>query len=127
MVNSTRYITRNSFEHVNNNHKNLKFNQIRDLKKIDKKLQELFSEIKYTFDEHDFERLDDILAEKRQLLDVVSEMIEKQIKRIRTSESSPKNTKLYFGLLLESKDLISSTLNLVQLFREFYVEAKSTL
>jgi phosphate/sulfate permease/uncharacterized coiled-coil protein SlyX len=127
MVNSTRYITRNSFEHVNNNHKNLKFNQIRDLKKIDKKLQELFEEIKYTFDEHDFERLDDILAEKQQLLDMVSEMIEKQIKRIRTSESSPKNTKLYFGLLLESKDLISSTLNLIQLFREFYVEAKTTL
>jgi len=127
MVNSTRYITRNSFEHVNNNHKNLKFNQIRDLKRIDKKLQELFTEIKYTFDEHDFERLDDILAEKQQLLDTVSEMIEKQIKRIRTSESSPKNTKLYFGLLLESKDLISSTLNLIELFREFYVEAKTTL
>ncbi|WP_339647520.1 inorganic phosphate transporter [uncultured Salegentibacter sp.] len=127
MVNSTRYITRNSFEHVNNNHKNLKFNQIRDLKKIDRKLQELFGEIKYTFDEHDFERLDNILAEKQQLLDMVSEMIEKQITRIRTSESSPKNTKLYFGLLLESKDLISSTLNLIQLFREFYVEAKSTL
>jgi len=127
MVNSTRYITRNSFEHVNNNHKNLKFNQIRDLKKIDKKLQELFIEIKYTFDEHDFERLDDILAEKQELLDMVSEMIEKQIKRIRTSDSSPKNTKLYFGLLLESKDLISSTLNLIQLFREFYVEAKTTL
>ncbi|WP_037317420.1 inorganic phosphate transporter [Salegentibacter sp. Hel_I_6] len=127
MVNSTRYITRNSFEHVNNNHKNLKFNQIRDLKRIDKKLQELFAEIKYTFDEHDFERLDNILAEKQQLLDMVSEMIEKQIKRIRTSESSPKNTKLYFGLLLESKDLISSTLNLIELFREFYVEAKTTL
>ncbi|MBZ9729533.1 inorganic phosphate transporter [Salegentibacter sp. JZCK2] len=127
MVNSTRYITRNSFDHVNNNHKNLKFNQIRDLKKIDKKLQELFEEIKYTFDEHDFERLDDILAEKQELLDMVSEMIEKQINRIRTSETSPKNTKLYFGLLLESKDLISSTLNLIQLFREFYIEAKSTL
>jgi phosphate/sulfate permease len=127
MVNSTRFITRNSFEHVNNNHKNLKFNQIRDLKKIDKNIQELFEEIKYTFDEHDFERLDDILAGKQQLLDTVSEMIEKQIKRIRTSESSPKNTKLYFGLLLESKDLISSTLNLIQLFREFYVEARSTL
>lgn len=127
MVNSTRYITRNSFEHVNNNHKNLKFNQIRDLKKIDKKLEQLFSEIKYTFNEHDFERLDSILAEKQALLDTISELIEKQIKRIRTSESSPKNTKLYFGLLLESKDLISSTLNLIQLFREFYVEAKSTL
>jgi len=127
MVNSTRYITRNSFEHVNNNHKNLKFNQIRDLKKIDKKLEQLFTEIKYTFDEHDFERLDDILAEKQELLDTISELIEKQIKRIRSSESSPKNTKLYFGLLLESKDLISSTLNLIQLFREFYVEAKTTL
>jgi hypothetical protein len=43
------------------------------------------------------------------------------------SETSPKNTKLYFGLLLETKDLITSTMSLLQLFQEFNQEARQTI
>ncbi len=119
MVQSIGYITRNSYNHVNNNHKNLKFNQIRDLKKVDNKIQMLFDEIGAIFDEQDFGRIEKVLAEKQDLLDEVAELIEKQISRIRTSESSPKNSELYFGLLLETKDLVTSTMNLLELYREF--------
>ncbi len=126
MVQSIGFITRNSYNHVHNNHKNLKFNQIRDLKKVDDKMQLLFDDIKDTFDNHEFGNIDAILNEKQELLDYVSELIQKQIKRIRTSETSPKNSKLYFGVLLETKDLISSTMGLLQLFQEFYNEARTT-
>ena len=126
MVQSIGFVTRNSYNHVHNNHKNLKFNQIRDLKKVDDKMQILFDEITRTFDNHEFSNIDNLLSEKQELLDYVSELIQKQIQRIRTSESSPKNTKLYFGILLETKDLIGSTMNLLQLFQEFYNEAKTT-
>ena len=37
--------------------------------------------------------------------------------RTRTEESSPKNTTLYFGLLLETKDLLTATMNLLE---EYY-------
>lgn len=127
MVQSISSITRNSYNHVNNNHKNLKFNQIRELKAVDKKMQVLFDQITSTFDSHSFEKIDEILADKQQLLTHVSELIQLQITRIRTSETSPKNTKLYFGILLETKDLIVSTMNLLQLFLEFYKDAKRTL
>jgi len=126
MVQSIGFITRNSYNHVHNNHKNLKFNQIRDLKKIDNKMQVLFDEITETFDNHEFGNITNLLSEKQELMDEVSDLIQKQIERIRTSESSPKNTKLYFGILLETKDLIGSTMNLLQLFQEFYHEARST-
>ncbi|TRO64210.1 inorganic phosphate transporter [Christiangramia sabulilitoris] len=126
MVQSISFIARNSYNHVHNNHKNLKFNQIRDLKKVDDKTQVLFDRITRTFDNHEFSNIDELLNEKNDLMDHVSELIQKQIQRIRTSESSPKNSKLYFGILLETKDLIGSTMNLLQLFQEFYTEAKST-
>ena len=126
MVQSIGFITRNSYNHVHNNHKNLKFNQIRDLKKVDDKMQILFDEITYTFDNHEFGNIDNLLNEKQDLMDYVSDLIQKQIQRIRTSESSPKNTKLYFGILLETKDLIGSTMSLLQLFQEFYNEARAT-
>ncbi|MFV8280229.1 inorganic phosphate transporter [Christiangramia marina] len=126
MVQSISFIARNSYNHVHNNHKNLKFNQIRDLKKVDDRLQVLFDELMLTFNNNEFDKIDSLLNEKQELLDYVSDLIQKQIKRIRTSESSPRNTKLYFGILLETKDLIGSTMNLLQLFQEFYQEARKT-
>ena len=126
MTQSIAFITRNSYNHVHNNHKNLKFNQIRDLKKVDERMQVLFDDIEYAFNNHEFAKIDQILKDKQDLLDYVSDLIQKQINRIRTSETSPRNTKLYFGLLLETRDLITSTMSLLQLFQEFYREAKST-
>ncbi|MGM1055211.1 MAG: inorganic phosphate transporter [Bacteroidota bacterium] len=126
MVQSIGFITRNSYNHVHNNHKNLKFNQTRDLKGIDNKMQMLFDDIKLIFDSHSFSNIDKVIAEKQVLLENISELIEQQIDRIRTTETSPKNSKLYFGLLLETKDLISSTMSLLQLFQEFHKEAKQT-
>lgn len=126
MVQSIGYITRNSYNHVNNNHKNLKFNQIKDLKRVDEKIQALFDEIEQIFSQQDFARIDVVLAGKQELLDEVSLLIEKQIKRIRTTESSPKNSELYFGLLLETRDLVTSTMNLLELYREFDIAVETT-
>ena len=120
MIQSIGYISKNSYAHVNNNHRNLKFNQIRDLKRIDKRLQELFDRIKADFENKSFENIQDIIEEHNELLDYVSSLIEKQVERIRSTETSPKNTKLYFSLLLETKDLIKGTVNLLSLFSEFH-------
>lgn len=127
MVESTAYITKSSYKHVHNNHKNLKFNQIRDLKSVDREMEVLLKEIKNTFDEQSFGEIDKIIFKERLLETKVSGLIQKQIDRIRTSETSPKNTKLYFGLLLESKDLITATINLLELFKQYYEEAKREL
>lgn len=122
MVQSIEFITENSHSHVNNNHKKLKFNQIRDLKTVDTQLQELFSRLEESFNSEDFSKLDIILKDKNVFLDTVSELITKQINRIRTTETSPKNSKLYFSLLLETNDLIKSIMNLLELFREFNLQ-----
>ena len=118
MVQSIEFITSNSYSHVDNNHKKLKFNQIRDLKSVDVQLQDLFSRLEESFKSEDFSKLDDVLKEKNVFLDTVSELISKQINRIRTTETSPKNSKLYFSLLLETNDLIKSIMNLLELFKE---------
>lgn len=119
MVQSIDFITANSYSHVNNNHKPLKFNQIRDLKTIDGQLQQLLQMLEDSFKNEDFYKIDLILNDKQILLDTVSELISKQIKRIRTTETSPKNSKLYFSLLLETNDLVNSVMNLLELFKEF--------
>ncbi|MEM7187640.1 MAG: hypothetical protein AAF466_13385, partial [Bacteroidota bacterium] len=54
---------------------------------------------------------------KQKAFEDISSMIEKQIARTRTEESSPKNTTLYFSLLMETKDLVTALMNLME---EYY-------
>ena len=119
MVQSIDFITANSYSHVNNNHKKLKFNQIKGLKSIDTQLQQLLLVLEDSFKNEDYYKIDFILKDKQVLLDTVSDLITKQIKRIRTTETSPKNSKLYFALLLETNDLVNAVMNLLEMFKEF--------
>lgn len=119
MTQSLSYITQNSHSHIDNNHKQLKFNQTRDLKSVELHILKLFKDIENIFDNKDFDNTDSVLAEKEDVLNKISDLIQKQIERIRTTENSPKNSKLYFGLLLEINDLIKATMNLLELFKEF--------
>ncbi len=117
---SLEYITKISHKHVNNNHKKLKYNQIKELTEINQDLDGLLSRTKQAFDNRSFEEIGEILSQKQELYQTVSEKIEKQIARTRTEESSPKNTTLYFSLLLETKDLMSATMNLLELYYARY-------
>ncbi|MDO6596486.1 inorganic phosphate transporter [Oceanihabitans sp. 2_MG-2023] len=114
MTQSLEYISRVSHKHINNNHKKLKFNQIKELKQVDDKLEILFNDIKEAFDSGSFEKIGAILNEKTEVYDLVKQKIQAQVARTRTEESSPKNTTLYFGLLLETKDLLNATMNLLE-------------
>ena len=121
---SISYISRASYKHVNNNHKNLKKGQLKDLKSINIELESLLTKVSNTFKERSFDNLNSILIEKRELLKNVSASIENQVARIRTDETSPKNTTLYFSVLLETKDLIAALMSLLQTYEEFYLTTK---
>ncbi|MDP4599692.1 MAG: inorganic phosphate transporter [Polaribacter sp.] len=121
---SISYISRASFKHVNNNHKNLKKGQIKDLKEINIQLTTILGKVSAVFKNRDFDNLNDIIKEKNQLLIDVSESVEKQVARIRTDETSPKNTTLYFSVLLETKDLIKALMSLLETYEEFHLSTK---
>ncbi|MBT3740840.1 MAG: inorganic phosphate transporter [Polaribacter sp.] len=114
MSQSLEYISKISYRHINNNHKQLKSGQIKELKEIVDKLELLFSDIEKAFKSESFEEIGVILNEKKMVYNLLNEKIEKQIERTRSEESSPKNTTLHFGLLLETKDLVDATMNLLE-------------
>ena len=114
MTQSLEYITKVSHKHINNNHKKLKFSQIKELKEIDDKLEILFEDTRKAFKSESFEQIGAILDERTEVYELVKSKIKEQVKRTRTEESSPKNTTLYFSVLLETKDLIKSTMNLLE-------------
>ena len=122
---SIEFISATSYKHVNNNHKHLKPSSISDLNSINDKLQVLFDKIEKDFNDKSFHNLAAIIDAKQEIFDHVSESLDKQIARIRTEETSPKNSTLYFGILLETKDLISALMSLLQLYHEFYILEKN--
>ncbi|WP_343330906.1 inorganic phosphate transporter [Polaribacter staleyi] len=124
---SISYISRASYKHVNNNHKNLKKAQINDLKEISAQLSTLLTKEATVFEKRDLDNLNDLLIEKTELLKNVSSSIEKQVARIRTDETSPKNTTLYFSILLETKDLIKALMNLLETYEEFHLSTKQAV
>ncbi len=120
MAQSLEYIIKISHKHVNNNHKKLKFSQIKELQEIDEELESLLETTKIAFDKKNFREIGKVLAHKEDLLNMVSHKIIQQIDRTRNEESSPKNTTLYFNLLTETKDLIAATMNLLEMYYRDY-------
>ena len=117
---SLDFISKKSYKHVNNQHQKLKFNQFKDLKEIEDRLSLLYKEIIDVFLSRKFERISFIIAQKEELVAFISEKINAQINRTRTEESSPKNTTLYFNILLETKDLLNSIMSLMEEYYSSY-------
>jgi len=118
---SLDFISKKSYKHVNNQHQKLKFNQFKDLQEIEDRFKILYKEIIDIFVSRKFERISFIIAQKEELVMFISEKINAQINRTRTEESSPKNTTLYFNILLETKDLLNSIMSLMD---EYYTSYK---
>lgn len=113
---SVEFISKVSHKHINNNHKGLKKNQSKELKQIDKEMNALFVKTRAAFDLRAFDQISVLIEEKQALLKTVSEFAQIQVERTRTTESSPKNTTLYFSILLETEDLIKATISLLELY-----------
>jgi len=114
---SLDYISNVSYKHINNNHKRLKFSQIKELKEIDERFERFFINTQKAFETQSFEEIGLILGRKKEIISLVTDKIQKQVERTRSEESSPKNTTLYFSILLETKDLLNATMNLME---EYY-------
>ena len=124
LAQSLELISKISYTHVNNNHKKLKYNQIKELKDLEQHLEKLFETTATTFKDRAFGNIGTVLGSKESFSTMVNEKIEKQVARTRTEESSPKNTRLYFTLLTESRDMIKATMDLLELY---YLEHDSSV
>jgi hypothetical protein len=119
MTQSLDYISNATTTHINNNHKSLKFTQMKDLKEIIEKIEVVFKQTENIFNNKEYNQLRGAILEHKNILELVNEKIDRQVKRTKDEESSPKNTTLYFGLLTETNEIISKALKVIS---KYYVE-----
>ncbi len=107
-----------SYKHVNNHHKKLKNRESEELLQITSTLEALLARISEIFDSRDFGKIvPEIIEEKKALLSEVHSAIQTQVERTREKEStSPKNTTLYFIILIETKDLMQACIDVLNLY-----------
>ncbi|HLT52850.1 MAG TPA: inorganic phosphate transporter [Flavobacteriaceae bacterium] len=117
MTQSLEYISKASHKHINNNHKKLKFSQIKELKELDDVMERLLQDTQGAFESLSFDQIGKVLNKKQDIFDMVTQKIQKQVERTRQEESSPKNTTLYFSILLETKDFLTAIMGLLE---EYY-------
>jgi len=112
------YIVKKSYKHVNNDHSKLKLSQIRDLKDVYELTEAVFHEAMEAFENNSEVKINILLENRAAVLQKLDEKINTQIELTRNEETSPKNTTLYFNILLKSKDLYLHKLNIMETFLE---------
>ena len=114
VVQSLEFIAKKSYKHIDNNHKALSKSQISDLNEIQSMFNGILVSVEQAFTSQNFSDLSTCLEKEESILALISEKIDVQIARTRKEEVSPKNTTLYFNLLLETKDLVKAVMRLVE-------------
>jgi Na+/phosphate symporter len=114
VVQSLELLAKKSFKHVDNHHKPLSKSQLSDLKEVERMLGKILVEVENAFKEESLLKLNTCLGKKAGIMQLINDKVDSQIARTRDEENSPKNTTLYFNLLLESKDLARGVFSLVE-------------
>ena len=121
------YLVRISHNHINNNHSKLKLSQIRGLKEISELIDLLLKGSINAFEDNSLRQLGQVLSKKEDMIATIDLKINEQISLTRVEERSPKNTRLYFNILLKSKDLIRHKIDLIDLFYQTTNQIKTNL
>ena len=121
---SLSFISKVSHRHINNNHKSLKKNQAKELKLTQVNINQYLLSARVAFKNNEFENIYDSIDGFQKLLGDVKKNIQIQVGRTRDSESSPKNTALYFSILLEMSDLITFSIELLNIYMEHNSQLK---
>ena len=79
------------------------------------------------FEDNSLKQLGEVLSKKEDIISSIDDKINDQINITKTEERSPRNTRLYFNILLKSKDLIRHKIELIERFYQTTSQLKSNL
>jgi phosphate/sulfate permease len=125
LLQSMQYVVHNSSTHVENIHCPLNQDQIDKLFGVDEALQSFLDLLSQTFNPNSYPKYKMVKTEKKRILKLVERYCEEQIKLIKSQKSGVRNSLLFFGILLETKDIVAVTARLYKLFRRYKEQAPS--
>jgi phosphate/sulfate permease len=116
---SLLFITKSSYEYIDNNHKGLSERQMGDLEEINGAVSSVYSGIVDMLRTSDFSKFEEILAKRDSIFDLFVENIKSQIKRIKSNESTTRNSILFLDIVNETKSMLLQARNMMRAQRLF--------
>lgn len=110
------------YEHIDNNHSGTVEVQNEELKALHEKLKLIFEKVSEMVKSQDFEQKEAMKRAQLRLLDEISEYQKNQVERIKTGETSTRNSVLYLTILTGSKDLLIDVIRLLKVQSKFIPE-----
>ena len=113
------HITRPCYKHVDNNHTGLSKEQVFDLKRINDRVEEIFGEINNMLRTRSFENMDKVLNMRDEMFDLIDEVMQNQLRRLRDTGGSSSANMLFFNILTETKTMILHSRNIMKSLEHF--------
>jgi len=120
-VNSIARLSRPIYNYLDNNHKPLQPDQKQELNELKNSIGNFFKSTVKILEEEGFKNIDKIVKEQQNLLESITKINRRQLKRIKNQESGTKNSSLYLNLMGETKNLLLFTVNLIKAQRDFLI------
>ena len=116
---SLLFITKVSSEYIDNNHTGLGENQANDLERLNKEVSEVYEGLARMLRTSDYSDFEAILAKRDAIFDLFVENIKAQIKRVKSKESSTRNSMLFIDIVNETKTMLLQSRNMMRAQRLF--------
>jgi len=116
---SLAFITKSSFEYIDNNHTGLSDQQVADLESINREVSIVYSDIAKMLGTSDFTDFELVIKKRDNLFNLFAEKIKAQIKRVKANESGTRNSMLYLNIVSETKTMLLQSRNLMRAQRLF--------
>lgn len=125
MAHSVNYILEPMIEHLENNHKPFLKEQREEMTQFITETDSFFNFALHISKEEKFDRLEELISKRDDLLTKLVRVEKNQIKRIKTKQVNTRNSILYFKIISEIKNLLLQTVNMVKAQRDFINYSRS--
>ncbi len=115
------HITRPCYDHIINSHKGMNEEQVEDLMRINGAVSDIYARIQEMITSGEFGGIDNVLAMRDELFDVIAEAIKNQLRRIKNKTTSTKASMLYLTILNETKTMVLQSRNLLK-SQKYFIE-----
>jgi len=99
--------------------------QIEELDRLRGAINNFFNSTILILKEKGFVDIQVTITEQKELIDQITAISKRQLKRIKTQASGTKNSTLYLNIMNESKNLLLFTVNLIKAQRDFMIFDKN--
>lgn len=127
LAHSLNYIINPLYEHISNNHRPFIDVQNKELTQLIHKIQEFYNKSIHIIKEERFDKIEELINERTEIVEFMSELEKLQIKRIKNKEVNTRNSVLFFNILSETKNHLFHSVNISKAYRDFVLHSKESI